>query len=71
MMFTGTDPEYSVEDYLLAVTAKLNPSIFTPFHQNWIHRRRELIQTPLDGAALKWFPVLPIEIKPDWKRVTQ
>ena len=76
MVFTGTDPEYSVEDYLNAVTANLilniGPEpINTPLHQNWIHRRTALIQTTLVGAAQKWFPVLPIERKTDWKRFTQ
>ena len=71
MVFTGTDPEYSVEDYLNAVTANLilniGPEpINTPLRQNWIHRRTALIQTTLDGAAEKWFSVLPIEIKSDW-----
>ena len=50
MVFTGTDREYSVEDYLNAVTANLilniGPEpINTPLHQNWIHRRTALIQT--------------------------
>ena len=76
MAFTGTDPEHSVEDYLNAVTANLNLNIGpepinTPLHQNWIHRPTSLIQTTLDGAAQKWFSVLPIEIKSDWKRFTQ
>ena len=76
MVFTGTDPEYSVEDYLNAVTSNLilniGPEpINTPLHQNWIHRRTALIQTTLDGAAQKWFSVLPIEIKSNWKRFTQ
>ena len=76
MVFTGTYPEYSVEDYLNAVTANLilniGPEpINTPLHQNWIHRRTALIQTTLDGAAQKWFSVLPLEIKSNWKRFTQ
>ena len=76
MVFKGTDPEYSVEDYLNAVTANLilniGPEpINTPLHQNWIHRRTALIQTTLDGAAQKWFSTLPIDIKSDWKRFTQ
>ena len=76
MVFTGTDPEFSVEEYLNAVTANLilniGPEpINTPLHQNWIHRRTALIQTTLDGAAQKWFSVLPIEIKSDWKRFSQ
>ena len=76
MVFTGTDPEYSVEDYLDAVTANLilniGPEpINTPLHQNWIHRRTALIQTTLDGAAQKLFSILPIDIKTDWKKFTQ
>ena len=76
MVFTGTDPEYSVEDYLNAVTANLvlniGPEpINTPLHQNWIHRHTALIQTLLDGAAQKWFSILPIDIKTNWKRLTR
>ena len=75
-VYSVEDPEYSVEDYLNAVTANLilniGPEpINTPLHQNWIHRRTALIQTTLDGAALKWFSVLPLEIKSNWKRFTQ
>ena len=76
MTFLGTDPEYSVEDYLNAVTANLILNIGlepvnTPLHQNCLHKRTVLIQTTLDGAAQKWFSVLPIEIKSDRKRFTQ
>ena len=76
MVSAGTDPEYSVEEYLNSVTVNLNLNIGpepvnTQLHQNWIHRRTALIQTTLDGAAQKWFSVLPIEIKSDWKRFTQ
>ena len=44
LVFTGTDPEYSLEDYLNAVISNLFLSIGperikTPFHQNWTHRR--------------------------------
>ena len=67
MVFKGTEPEYSVEDYSNAVTAKLIlkiglEPINTPLYQNWIHRRTALIQTTLDGAAQKWFSVLPRDI---------
>ena len=63
MVFTGTDTEYSVEDYLNAVTANLiliigPEAVNTPLHQNWIYRRTALIQNTLDGAAQKWFSVL-------------
>ena len=55
---TGTDPEYSVEDYLSAVSANLISNIGpepvnTSLHQNWIQRRTALVQTTLDGAAQK------------------
>ena len=60
IVFTGTDPEYSVEDYLIAVTANLILNIGlepvnTLLHQNLIFRRTALKQTTLDGAALNWF----------------
>ena len=60
MVFTGTDPEYSVEFLFKAFTANLilniGPELVkTTLHQNWIHRRTALIQTTLDGAAQKWF----------------
>ena len=76
MVFTSTDPEYSVQEYSNAVTANfilnIGPEpINTPLQQNWIHRRTSLIQTTLGGAAQKWFSVLPIEIKSDWKRFIQ
>ena len=76
MVFTGTDPENSVEKFLNEVTANLilniGPEpIKTPLHQNWTHRHTALIQTTLDGAAQKWFSVLPLEIKSDLKRFTQ
>ena len=60
MEFTGTDTEYSVEDYSNVVTANLilniGPEpINTPLHNNWIHRRTALIQKTLDGAAQNGF----------------
>ena len=66
IVFTGTNPEYSVKDFLNAVTANLilniGPELInTPIHQNWIHRRTALIQTTLDGGAQKQFSVLPID----------
>ena len=59
-VFTGTDPEHSVEKCLNAVTATLilniGPEpINTPLNRNWIHSCTALIQTTLDGAALKGF----------------
>ena len=68
MVFTGTYPEYSVEDYLIAVTAYLILNIEpepvkTAIHQNWIDERTAIIQTSINGAAQKWFSVLTVDIK--------
>ena len=76
MVLTGTDPEYNVEDYLNAVTAililNIGPEpVKTLLHQNWIYRRTARIQTTLDGIVQKYFSVLPIDIKSEWKRFTQ
>ena len=76
MVFTGTDPENSVKDYLNAVTASLTLNIGpepvnTQLDQYRIQSCTALIQTTLDDTAQKWFSVLPIEIKSDWKRFTQ
>ena len=67
MAFTGSDLEYSVEDYLNATTANSTLNIGTepvntPIHQNWIHNPAALIQSTLDGAAQKWFSILPIDM---------
>ena len=35
------------------------------------HKNIYVTQTTLDGADQKWFSVLPIELKFDWKRSTQ
>ena len=55
-LFTGQDTQYSVEDYLNVVIAKLKLNIGTepvntPLRQNWIFRRTALTQTTLDVAA--------------------
>ena len=75
-MLTGTDPEYSVEEFLNTVTANLilnlGPEpVNTPLLQSSIHRRTALIQTTPDGASQKWFSILPIETKSDRKRFIQ
>ena len=74
VLFTETDPEYSKDHYLNAVTANLilniGPEpITTPLHQNWIHMKISL--TTLDDAVQNWFSVLPIEIESDWKQFKQ
>ena len=76
IVFTGTDPEYSVEDYLRAVTANLilniGPEpINTSLHLNVVHRHTALIQTTRGGADQNWFSLLPIEFRSDWERFIQ
>ena len=68
MVFTDTYPEYSVKDYLNAVLANqilnIGPEPKNAWlHRNWIHRRTALKQTTFDGAAQKWFSILPAEKK--------
>ena len=57
MVFTGTDPEYSVEDYLKAVTVNLilniGQNICTSTSK--IGFTDALIHATLYGAAQKWF----------------
>ena len=54
MIFTGTDHEYSVEDYLFAVAANLLLNIepesnYTILHQIRIYRRTAVEQITLNG----------------------
>ena len=49
----------------------LNQLIHHFTKKSWIYRLTALLQTALDGAAQKWFSVLPIDKKTDWKRFTQ
>ena len=60
MVLRGTDPVYSVEGYLITVTANLVLNIGpepvnTPLPQHWNHRRTALIQATIEGTAQKWF----------------
>ena len=76
MIFTGTDHEYSVEDYLFAVAANLLLNIepesnYTILHQIRIYRRTAVEQITLNGLDQEWFSDFPKQIKHDWKRFTQ
>ena len=70
LVFIGTDPENSEEDYLNAAPANvlfnISPEpVNTPLHQNCLHRSTTIIQTTLDDASQ--VSVLAIYIKSDWK----
>ena len=76
MLFTGTDRNDLVENYLNVVRANLLLNIgpessYTLLHQNWAHRHTALIQTNLDGAAHKRFSIFLIEVTSRWKQFTQ
>ena len=68
--FDGTDPTYTTEDFLNAITANkvmtAGPEqTDSPFHESWILKRIAMIQTDLIGPAQQWYSHLPIDIKKD------
>ena len=66
--FDGTDPNYTKEDFLNAITANMvmtegpeqNDS---PYHETWFLKRIGMIQTALIGPAQEWYSHIPLEIK--------
>ena len=70
--FDGTDPTYTTENFLNAITAKMlmtggpeqNDS---PFNEAWILKRIAMIQTALLGPAQQWFSHHPLDIKKNWQ----
>ena len=70
--FDGTDPTYTTEDFLNAITAnmvmKLEPKQNdSPFHEVWILKRIAIFQSALIGPAQQWYSHLPIDIKQNWQ----
>ena len=54
--FDGTDPTYTTEDFINAITANMvmtevQEQTDSPFHEAWILKRIALIQTALIGPA--------------------
>ena len=70
--FDGTDPAYTVEEYLKSIVAA---AIFSsgiepvnkPGHHQWKVKRAALILNTLQGPAQKWYSTLPSETKLDWE----
>ena len=70
--FDGTDPAYTVEEYLNSIVAAM---IFSsgiepadkPRHHQWKVKRAALILHTLQGPAQKWYSTLPSETKLDWE----
>ena len=70
--FDGTDPTYTTEDFLKAITANIimtaRPELTdSPYHEAWIPKRIAMIQTALIGPAQQWYPRLQFEIKKNWQ----
>ena len=66
--FDGTDPIYTAENFLNAVTANMAMTAGpeqtdSPLHETWILRRIAIIQTALIGPAQQWYSHLPQDIK--------
>ena len=70
--FDGTDPAYTVEEYLNSIVAAMIFSsgiepVNKPGHHQWKVKRAALILHTLQGPAQKWYSTLPSETKLDWE----
>ena len=70
--FDGTDPAYTVEEYLNSIVAAMIFSsgiepVNKPGHQQWKVKRAALILHTLQGPAQNRFSTLPSETKLDWE----
>ena len=70
--FDGTDPAYTVEEYLNSIVAAMIYSsgiepVNKPEHHQWKVKRAALILHTLQGPAQKWYSTLPSETKLDWE----
>ena len=64
--FDGTEPAYTVEEYLNSiVAAMIFSSGIEPGHHQWKVKRAALILHTLQGPAQKWYSTLPSETKLD------
>ena len=70
--FDGTDPAYTVEEYLNSTVAAMifssrKEPVNKPGHHQWKVKRAALILHTLQGPAQKWYSTLPSETKLDWE----
>ena len=70
--FDGTDPTYTTEDFLNAITANMvmtagPEQTDSPYHDAWLLKRIAMIQTALIRPAKQWYSHLPLEIKKNWQ----
>ena len=64
--FDGTDPTYTTEAFLNAITANMVKTAGpdqtdSPYHETWILKRIAMIQTALMGPSQQWYSYLPLE----------
>ena len=57
--FDGTDPTYTTEDFLNAITANMvvaagPEQTDSPYNEDWILKRIAMIRTALFGPAQQW-----------------
>ena len=71
--FDCTDPNYTKENFLNAITANMvmtaePEQTDSPHHETWILKRIGMIQTALIGPAQEWYShIIPLEIKKNWQ----
>ena len=70
--FDDTDPFYTTENFLNAITANMvmtagPEQIDSPYHESWILKRITMIQTALIAPAQPWYSHLPLKIKKNWQ----
>ena len=68
--FDGTDPAYTVEEYLNSLVAAMKfcngiDTVNKPGHRQWKVKIAASILHTLQGPAQKWFSTLPSETKLD------
>ena len=68
--FDGTDPAYTVEEYLNSIVAAMIfrsgiEPVNKPGHHQWKVKRAALMLHTLQGPAQKWYSTLPSETKLD------
>ena len=70
--FDETDPTYTTEDFLNAIRANMvmtggPEQTNSPYHEAWILKRIEMIQTALIGSAQQGYLHLQFERKKNWQ----
>ena len=66
--FDGTDPTYTTEDFLKAITANMvmtagPEQTDSTYHHAWSFKRIAMIKTALIGPAQQWYLHLPLKSK--------